>query len=87
VPAYEEYANEDRKLRIKAVEELRKHEIKLFGRVKDFDKNIFREASRQSRWSRPQIKMIRQGRTTIEEERDAKVSDFTRKGEKDFPRF
>ena len=54
----------------------------MFGSVKDFDKNIFREDSRQSRWSRPKIKMIRQGRTTIDEEKDAKVSDLIRKGER-----
>ena len=78
---YEENANEERKLRIKAVEELRKHETKMLGSVKDFDKNIFREDSRQSRWSRPKIKMIRQG-TPADEETDAKISDLTRKGEK-----
>ena len=80
VRAYEEYATEERKLRIKAVEELRKHEKKLFGSVKDFDKDIFRDDTRQSRWSRPNIKMIRQGRPVAEEERDAKVSDLTQRG-------
>ena len=79
VLAYEEYATEERKLRIKAVEELRKHEVKSLGSVKDFDKSIFGEDSRQSRWSRPKIKMVRHGRTSIDEEKDAKVSDLTRK--------
>ena len=59
---------------------------KLFGSVKDFDKNIFREDSRQSRCSKPKIKMIRQGRTPADEEKDAKISVLTRKGEK-IPRF
>ena len=44
--AYEEYANEARKLTIKAVEEFRKHEKKLLGSVKDFDKDIFRDDAR-----------------------------------------
>ena len=50
VSAYERHAIEERTLRIKAVEELRKHETRMFGSVKDFDKNIFLEDSRQSRW-------------------------------------
>jgi hypothetical protein len=72
VRAYEEDANEERKLRIKAVEELRKHEKKMFGSVKTFDKDIFRDDTRQSRWSKPKIKMIRQVRPVAEEEKDAK---------------
>ena len=40
VRVYEEDANQERKLRIKAVEELRKHEKKMFGSVKPFDKDI-----------------------------------------------
>ena len=70
------------KLRIKAVKEFRKREKKLLGSVKDFNKNIFREDARQSRWSRPKIKMIRQGRTSVDEEKDVKISDLNRKGEK-----
>ena len=68
--AYERYAVEERKLRIKAVKELRKHEARMFGSVKDFDKNIFREDLRQSRWQRPKIKMIRQGTKVEEQKKD-----------------
>jgi hypothetical protein len=54
----------------------------MFGSVKPFDKDIFRDDTRQSRWSRPKIKMIRQGLPVVEEERDAKVADLIQKGTK-----
>ena len=38
VCVYEKYFAEERNLRIKAVEALRKHEIRMFGNVKDYDK-------------------------------------------------
>jgi hypothetical protein len=79
--AYERYAVEERKLRTKAVEELRKHETRMFGSVKDFDKNIFREDSRPSRWQRPKIKMIRQGNKVEEPEKDKNLLVLTRKAE------
>ena len=55
--------------------------------MKDFDKDIFRDDARQSRWSRPKIKMIRQGRPVAEEGKDAKVSDLTQRGNKIFQDF
>jgi hypothetical protein len=65
VRVYEADAKEERTLRIKAVEELRKHEKKMFGDVRPFDKDIFREDARPNRWTNPKIKM----RGPIEPER------------------
>ena len=67
VCVYEKYSAEERNLRVKAREAFRKHEIRMFGSVKDYDKKIFKEEPRQSRWQRPKIKMTRQGNQAVEE--------------------
>ena len=69
VTTYELYSIEERNLRIQAVEELRRHEEKLFGKVKDIvlpeqgptkgKWSTPSESSKQSESSKPSFKMMR----------------------------
>ena len=58
---YEKHAEEERKLRVKTVEALRRYEEQFFGKVTDFTTGriiVKEEMPRSSRWSKPRVKMI-----------------------------
>lgn len=85
VVVYEKYSDEERNLRIKAVEAMRKPEAQLSGKVQDIclpPEEPQGEAAKSSRWSRPRVKMMRvtgQGNQRLEEEIEA-ITDIERRG-------
>ena len=89
VMVYEKYSEEERNLRIKAVEALRKHEEQPLGKVQEIclpPEEPHEESAKSSRWSKPRVKTMRvpaQGNQRVEDDIEAddrRLADMERRG-------
>ena len=89
VVVYEKYSDDDRNLRIRAVEALRSYEAQHFREVQDIlipPEEPKDEEAKSSRWGRPKVMMLRvkeQGTQRLRDEIEAgerRITDIERRG-------
>ena len=74
---YERYAEQERALRIQAVNLLRRHEENMFGKIKDIETG----ESEESITKRPRINMMKVERQPDHEDVDQQIRELIEKGE------
>jgi hypothetical protein len=80
---YEKYAEQEKALRIQAVNQLRKHEEKMFGQISDIEERKVDQSSgnKEPTSKRPRVKMMKSEGNPTEEDVEQRINDLIEKGD------
>ena len=82
IEVFERYAEQERALRIQAVNLLRRHEEKMFGGIKKIEpERITHIESERSMTKRPRINMMKVEEKPVQEDVDQQIRELIEKGE------
>jgi hypothetical protein len=82
IEVFERYAEQERALRIQAINLLRRHEEKMFGKIKDIETGESNHIGREgSITKRPRVNMMKVEEKQAQEDVDQQIRELIEKGE------